>query len=63
MKELFLFLALAVSAGLFTYLLLPADFVTHSVVFNLLKQEPKPRPIPLDAMGEGLEGGNLLSMD
>jgi len=63
LKELFLFLALAVSAGLFTFLLLPADFVTHSVVFNLLKQEPKPRLIPLDAMGEGLEGGNLLSMD
>lgn len=62
-KELFLFLTLSVPVVLFTVLLLPSDFVTHSVVFNLLKREPVPRPIPLNEFGEGLAGGNLLSLN
>ncbi len=63
LRELFLFFALAVPVVLLVVILLPKDFVTHTIVFNILKPEPKPQPIPLNEYGEGLEGGNLLSMD
>ncbi|MBA7623064.1 hypothetical protein ES703_30455 [subsurface metagenome] len=60
-KEILLFLALAVPAVLAIALLLPADFVNHSMVFNRINKDVRPRPIPLDEWGEGWEGGNLRS--
>lgn len=40
-------------------LLLPPDFIRHSVVFNQLRPEPDPEPIPLDFEKDGRPGGNL----
>jgi transglutaminase-like putative cysteine protease len=62
-RELFIFLTLVVPAALLIVLLIPANFISHSVVFNILKKEPKPQPIPLDQIAEGVEGGNLLSFE
>ncbi len=39
--------------------LLPPDFIRHSVVLNQLRPEPKPEPIPLDFEKDGRPGGNL----
>jgi transglutaminase-like putative cysteine protease len=39
--------------------LLPPDFIRHSVVLNILKPEPDPQPIPLDYEKDGKPGGNL----
>ncbi len=61
LKEVGVFLAVAAPVVLAVALLLPADFVSHSVVFNRLKQEPKPKPYPLDQESNGLPGGNLQS--
>jgi len=63
LKELFLFLLIAAPLILLFIFLIPGDFVSHSMVFNVLGQEPKPKPIPLDEYGEGPELGNLLSSD
>jgi uncharacterized membrane protein YidH (DUF202 family) len=63
LRELFLFFALAVPVVMLVVILLPKDFVTHPIVFNILKPEPKPEPIPLNEYGEGVEGGNLMSID
>jgi transglutaminase-like putative cysteine protease len=60
-RELALFFGLIVPIGLLLALLLPPDFVKHSIVLNRLKEEPNPKLIPLDQYAEGLPGGNLLS--
>ncbi|MFW6138576.1 MAG: transglutaminase-like domain-containing protein, partial [Spirochaetota bacterium] len=60
-RELFFFLALAVPFAVILALLLPPDFVSHRIVFNILKPEPEPEPLQLDTRGEGVEGGNLRS--
>ena len=39
--------------------LLPPDFIRHSVVLNQLHPEPDPEPIPLDYDGDGRPDGNL----
>jgi hypothetical protein len=58
-KEPALFLALVVPAALLVALLAPRDFVSHARIFNILKQEPRPRPIPIQEHGRGVPGGNL----
>jgi uncharacterized membrane protein YidH (DUF202 family) len=63
LRELFLFFALAVPVIVLVVILLPKDFVTHPIVFNILKPEPKPERVPQNEYGEGMEGGNLLSLD
>ena len=60
-RELGFFLGAAVSAAVLIVLLLPDNFVSHSVVFNFLKPEPRPSMVPLDEQGQGLELGNLRS--
>ena len=40
-------------------LLMPPDFVSHSVVFNQLFDPPEPEFQPLDEEAEGFPGGNL----
>ena len=60
-RELALFFALAVPVGLVIAFLLPPSFVGHSVVFNRLKEPPKPTLMPLDGSTDGLPGGNLRS--
>ena len=40
-------------------LLVPPDFVSHSVVFNQLFEPPTPEYRPLDEEAEGFPGGNL----
>ncbi len=60
-RELALFFALAVPVGLFIALLMPADFVDHSIVFNRLKEPPKPQLTMLDDYADSLPGGNLRS--
>lgn len=59
LKEVGVFLSVAVPVVLAVALLLPPDFVNHSVVFNRLKEEPRPKPYPLDLEGGGPPGGNL----
>jgi len=39
--------------------LLPPDFIRHSVVLNRLGPEPDPEPVPLDYEKDGRPGGNL----
>ncbi len=39
--------------------LLPSDFVEHSIVINNLKNEPDPKPIDLDSIKNGIPEGNL----
>lgn len=39
--------------------LLPSDFVEHSIVLNNLLKEPKPKPIDPGDMHDGLTDGNL----
>lgn len=61
-RELGLLLVVAVPVVLGITLLLPPDFVSHSVVFNFLKEEPTPELIPIDETGNALrDRGNLLS--
>jgi len=61
LKELVLFPLIAAPAVLIAVFLLPPDFVSHSVVMNILGREPQPKPFPLDEYGEGPERGNLLN--
>lgn len=63
LKEAWLFPILLLPPLLLFVLVLPPDFVSNAVVFNLLKPPPKPKPFPLDEWGNGLEWGNLLSDD
>jgi len=60
-RELVYLFALIVPLGLLIAFLMPPDFVSHSIVFNRLKDEPDPELIPLDEYAEGLPGGNLRS--
>ena len=63
-REVALFFAVCVPIVLAIALLLPPDFVAHSVVFNFLKEEAEPEIIPLDETGRGLDyGGNLRSRE
>ncbi|ORC35634.1 hypothetical protein B4O97_08290 [Marispirochaeta aestuarii] len=52
-------LAVAVPLLLAAALLVPGDFVQHTVVFNQLFEPPEPEYRPLDEEAEGLPGGNL----
>jgi len=63
LKELFLFPLIAAPVMLLAAFLLSTDFVSHSVVMNILGKEPRPKPFPLEEYGEGLERGNLLGQD
>lgn len=63
LKELGLFFVLIIPAVAVIALLMPRDFVSHSIISNILKQEPRPRPFPLEEYGEGIPGGNLRSPD
>jgi len=58
-KEIFIFGAIALPAVLIFALVLPPDFIRHSVVLNRLGPEPEPQPIPLDIEGEWMDNGNL----
>jgi transglutaminase-like putative cysteine protease len=61
LREVVLFLTVAVPVVLVVALILPPDFVKHSVVLNRLKEEPRPKPYPLDLDSNGPPGGNLQS--
>lgn len=58
-KEYLLLAAVVVPLLLATALLVPPDFVEHSVVFNQLFEPPEPEYRPLDEEAEGFPGGNL----
>ena len=61
LRELGLFLLLAVPAFLVVSFLLPPDFVNHAIVLNRPDKDIKPKRIPLDEEGKGWPGGNLRS--
>ncbi len=58
-SEMLLLGGVLLPAVILLAVLLPPDFVRHSVVFNQLRPEPDPEPIPLDYEKEGRPGGNL----
>jgi transglutaminase-like putative cysteine protease len=60
-REVVLFLLIAVPLFLVVSFILPPDFVSHSVALNRIERDIKPEPVPLDERGEGWPGGNLLS--
>ncbi len=60
-RELSMFAAAAAVLGVVVALVVPPDFVNHSVVLNELGDPPDPELVPLDERGNGLDGGNLLS--
>ena len=62
-RELAVFAFSAVAAVILLTVLLPSDFVKNSMVANLLQDEVRPRPLPLDERGEGFPNGNLRSRD
>ncbi len=57
--EILMFIVVTVPLILVIILILPENFVSHSVVLNLFKPEPKPKPIPLADEGGDIFGGNL----
>jgi transglutaminase-like putative cysteine protease len=61
LRELGLFLLLAVPAFLAVSFLLPSDFVNHVIVLNRPDKDIKPKRIPLEDEGKGWPGGNLRS--
>jgi hypothetical protein len=61
LRELALFLLVAVPAFLAVSFLLPPDFVSHAIVLNRPDKDIKPRRIPLEDDGKGWRGGNLRS--
>jgi transglutaminase-like putative cysteine protease len=60
-RELIVFAGVAVPAAILIALLLPPNFVSHSIVFNRLSDPPEPDIIPLDEYGDGRSGGSLRS--
>ncbi|UCF99952.1 MAG: hypothetical protein JSV89_10545 [Spirochaetaceae bacterium] len=63
LREVVLFLLIAVPLFLVVSFILPPDFVSHSVALNRIERDIKPKPVPLDERGPGWPGGNLLSED
>ncbi len=62
-REVVLFLLIAVPLFLVVSFILPPDFVSHSIALNRIERDIKPKPVPLDEQGPGWPGGNLLSED
>lgn len=60
-REALLFGLISLAALILLTLVLPPDFVKNAVVSNLLSDEVRPAPVPLDAEGDGLPGGGLRS--
>jgi len=60
-REVILFLLIAVPLFLVVSFILPPDFVSHSIALNRIERDIKPEPVPLDEQGEGWPGGNLRS--
>jgi transglutaminase-like putative cysteine protease len=63
LREVMVFLIVAVPLFLVFSFVLPPDFVSHSIVLNRIDRDIKPRPVPLNERGPGWPGGNLLSED
>jgi transglutaminase-like putative cysteine protease len=61
LREVILFLMIAVPLFLVVSFILPPDFVRHAIALNRIERDIKPEPVPLDERGEGWPGGNLLS--
>jgi transglutaminase-like putative cysteine protease len=60
-REVILFLLIAIPLFLVVSFILPPDFVSHSIALNRIERDIKPKPVPLDDQGEGWPGGNLRS--
>ncbi len=60
-RELILFASVVVPVVILVAVLLPPNFVSNSIVFNALDHRVRPKPVPIDATGKGLPGGNLQS--
>lgn len=61
LRELGLFLLVAVPVFLAVSFLLPPNFVSHRIVLNRPDKDLKPKRVPLDEEGRGWPGGNLRS--
>lgn len=61
LRELGLFLLVAVPVFLAVSFLLPPNFVSHHIVLNRPDKDLKPKRVPLDEEGRGWPGGNLRS--
>jgi transglutaminase-like putative cysteine protease len=62
-REVVLFLLIAVPLFLVVSFILPPDFVSNSIALNRIDRDIKPKPVPLDEQGPGWPGGNLLPED
>ena len=60
-REVVIFLLIAVPLFLVVSFILPPDFVCHSLALNRIERDIIPEPVPLDEQGEGWPGGNLRS--
>ena len=60
-RELILFASIVVPIVVLVAVLLPSNFVSNSIIFNTLDHRVRPKPVPIDATGKGLPGGNLQS--
>ncbi len=60
-REIAVFALAAAAALVLLTVVLPPDFVKNSVVSNLLQDEVRPEPVPVDADGDGIPDGNLRS--
>lgn len=61
-RELAIFLSVVIPAVLAVAILLPANFVSNTIVLNNLDGKVKPKPMPLDLSANGLPGGNLRAL-
>ncbi|TVR53975.1 MAG: hypothetical protein EA426_17365 [Spirochaetaceae bacterium] len=62
-REATLVTAVALAVVLIFAFVLPPDFVNNPVVLNFLENEVEPEPVPIDARGDGMDGGNLQPRD
>jgi hypothetical protein len=58
-SEILLLGGVFVPAVILLAVLLPPDFIRHSVVLNVLRPEPQPQPLPLPYDKDGRPNGNL----
>jgi transglutaminase-like putative cysteine protease len=61
LREVILFLLIAVPLFLVVSFILPPDFVRHAIALNRIERDIQPEPVPLEEQGEGWPGGNLRS--
>lgn len=62
-RELFILSIIILPIVLLFIMILPPDFIEHSIVLNRLGPEPEPQPINLDIEGGWPENGNVMGQE